>query len=116
MTRPRDRGDHDPVTAAVDPRRVGLQEAERGREIQRSPPPACLSLVVPRAAPPAMRAAILLLRARANRDHQRPIALVEIDLLNDRSPQSEQLLPYPGRAHVAHRSLRIGSYCQKPEP
>ena len=48
-----------------------------------------------------MRATILLLRTRANRDHQRPIELVEIDLLNDRSPQSEQLLPHPERAHVA---------------
>jgi hypothetical protein len=89
------------MTAAVDPWRVGLQDAERGREIQRPPPPASVPLVIPRAAPPAMRAAVALLRARADRDHQHLIKLVEIDLLDHRSAQPEQRLPYPERAHVA---------------
>jgi hypothetical protein len=38
-----------------------------------------------------------LLRARANQDHQRPVELVKIDLLDHRSPQSEQLHTLSGR-------------------
>jgi hypothetical protein len=109
MAGPRHRRDHHPVTLAAHPGRVGLQEAERGREIQRPPPPATLALIVSRAAPPAMRAAIKLPRTRADRHHQHPACLVELDLLDHRPPQPEQLLPYPQWAHVAtlpsHRFL-----------
>ena len=67
---PRHRRDNHPMTAAADPGRVGLQEAERGREIQRPPPPSTLTLIVARAPPPAMRAAILLAGSRPDRHDQ----------------------------------------------
>jgi hypothetical protein len=67
MAGPRHLRDHHPVTLAAHPGRVGLQEAERGREIQRPPPPATVALIVSRAAPPAMRAAINLPRTRTDR-------------------------------------------------
>ena len=62
---------------------------------------ATVTLVIPRTAPPAVRTPVTLFRTRANRDHHRPVDLVEIDLLDHRSPQSEQRLPYPEWAHVA---------------
>ncbi len=89
------------MTATVHARRVGLQKAERGREIQRPPPPATLTLIVAWAPPPAMRTAILLAGSRPDRHDQHLVGVVELDLLDHRSAQPEQLLPYPERAHVA---------------
>ena len=98
---PRHRRDHHPVTLAAHARRVGFKEAQRRAEIERPPPTAPFALVIARAAPPAMWASVNLSRTRVDRHHQHPVALVELDLLDHRSPQPEQRLPYPEWAHVA---------------
>ena len=89
------------MTLAIDARRPRLQEAEAGAEIHRPPPPTTLTLIVARAAPPAMRTTITLPRPWTHRHHQRPVTLVELDLLDHHSTQPEQLLPYPKWAHAA---------------
>jgi len=80
---PRHRGDDYSVLYALDAGRVGLQEADRRAEIKRSPSPAPLAEVIPRAAAPAVRAATPLARARPDRDHDR-VVLAELDALDDR--------------------------------
>ena len=75
--------------------------AKRGSEIERPPPPAAVPLVIARAAPTAVRTAIALPSPRSDRHHQRPVALVDLDLLDHRSNQPQQHLPYPEWAHVA---------------
>jgi hypothetical protein len=98
---PRDGGDHYPMTLATHARRVGLQVAERRGQIERPPAPASFALVIAGAAPPAVRAPVPLPGLRPDRHHQYLVGLVEIDLLDHRSPQSEQLFPYSEWAHVA---------------
>ena len=100
VPRPRHRGDHHAVLIAADPGRFGFQVGEARPEIQRPPPAAALTPVIARAAPAAMRATITLPRLRAQRDHQRPVGL-ELHILDHRSMDPEQPLPYPERAHVA---------------
>ena len=110
VTRPRDRRDHHPVTRALDPRRVGLQETDRRAEIQRPPPAATLAAVIPRAATAAVRAAIPLTPDRPDRDHDRAVDLV--DRLHDGLLQPQHPRPrtdaYAPGAHAAtascHRS------------
>jgi hypothetical protein len=103
VARPRHRRHHHAVPLATDPRRVGLQEAERRAEIQRPPPPATLPEVVARAAASTVRAAIPLAIAGADRDHDRTVLLV--DRLDDRLLQSQQPRPradaYASAAHAA---------------
>jgi hypothetical protein len=73
MARPRDRRDDHLVHLALDPRRVGLDIAARGGEIQRPPAPAPIAQVIARAAPAAMRTAIPLPVTRADRHHHRAV-------------------------------------------
>jgi hypothetical protein len=100
VPRPRDRSDEYTVALAADPGRLGLQVGERRAQIERPPPPATLTPVIARATPPTMRAAIALAGSRADRQHQRPV-LLELDVLDDRPTQPEQLLPYASSAHAA---------------
>ena len=73
VARPRDRGDDHPVAMAAHARRPRLQKTERGPEIQRPPPPTPFALVITRAPPPAVRAAITLPRPRSDRHDHRPV-------------------------------------------
>ena len=110
---PRDRRDNHAVTLAANPRRVGLEIRERGAEVQRPPTPAPLTEVITRAAPPAMRTAIPLPCARADRHHQRA-RVGQLDVLHDSSPQTEELLPYPSCAHAATALSRGSTAVRSP--
>ena len=107
VTRPRHRGDDHPVLAALDPRRVSLQIAERRAEIQRPPPATALAEVIARAAPAAVRAAIPLAVPRPDRDHDRAVLLV--DCLDDRLLQPQHPRPrtdaYASACARRHRFL-----------
>ena len=72
---PRDRRDDHLVLLALDPGCVGLDVALRGAEIQRPPAPAPIALVISRAAPATMRAAVPLPVPRADRHHNRAIRI-----------------------------------------
>jgi hypothetical protein len=103
VTLPRHRCDHHPVLLALNAGRVRLQEAERRAEIKRPPPPATLAKVIPRAAPPTVRAAISLAVARTDRQHDRAVLL--LDRLNHRLLQPHHPRPrtdaYASLAHAA---------------
>jgi hypothetical protein len=70
------------VTLALHSGRVRLDVAERRPEIERAPATATVTEVIARAAPPAVRAAIPLAIARADRHHDRAV-LVGVDRLDD---------------------------------
>jgi hypothetical protein len=99
MPRPRDRSHDDTMLLAVHARRVGLQVRQRGPQIQRPPAPASLAGILARTAPPADTAAVLLPRARADRHDDR--LQLDADVLDHRSLDPEQQLPYASGAHVA---------------
>jgi hypothetical protein len=111
MPGPRDRRDHHLVLLALHPWRVGLQITERCAEIQRTPPPAPITQVIPRAASATVRAAIALTKARADRHHHRAVGL-HINLLDHRLAEPQQPRPRPDAyasvAHVATVPLKRG--------
>src|SRR4051795_7415800 len=97
---PRPCGDHDPVLAAANARRVGLQEHHRRPHVQRTPAPHAVTTVIARATPPAHTAAISLSPTRPHDDHQLA-AHADANVLDDGVPQTHQPPPYPDPAHVA---------------
>jgi hypothetical protein len=103
---PRHRGHHHTMPTAVDPWRVGLQEAERRAEVQRAPAAATLASVIAPAAAPAHPAAIPLPPRRADR-HDHPSLVARRYVLDHRPLQAEQPGPYPDAAHVASASMRF---------
>jgi len=106
--RPRHRRDDHPVALALNARSVRFQEADRRAEVKLPPPPPTLAQVIPRASPPAVRAAIPLAKTRADRHHDR-VVLVELDLLDHHLLQPQQPRPrtdaYASLAHAADRSF-----------
>ena len=96
---PRHRRDDHAVTLAADPERFGLEVRERRAHVERPPTPATVAEVIARAAPPAVRATIELAGDRADRYHQRP-AVAQLDVLNDSSLKTEQLVPYASSEHA----------------
>jgi hypothetical protein len=100
VARPRHRADDDAVAAAGDTRRVGLDERQRGAEVQRAPAPAALPDVEPRTAPPTHAAAVTVSPAGSGR-HDDLSLVADPHVLDDRPPQAKQPGPYPGAAHVA---------------
>jgi hypothetical protein len=112
---PRDRRDDHPVTLALDPWRIRLDVRELRAEIQRPPPPATVTQVIAGAAPPAVRAAIPLAVARADRHHHLAV-LGGVDRLDDRllqpQPPDPGSYPYASVAHAATAHFQRGSDLQ----
>jgi hypothetical protein len=103
MACPGDRADHDPVTAAGHPGRVGLHERQRRAEVKPAPSPAALAQVEPRRPAPADATAIASSPVRPRGDHDlSPVA--DPHVLDDRPPQAKQPRPYPCTAHAAPAS------------
>ncbi|MER3485587.1 MAG: hypothetical protein C4345_06085 [Chloroflexota bacterium] len=98
VARPRHRRDHHTMPLAAHPRRLRLQEADRGAQIERTPPPPALTRVVAGAASATEPAAAPLAPARARRDNQR--VPVEPDVLDHRLLDAQQPSPYPHPAHA----------------
>jgi hypothetical protein len=101
---PRNRTDHDAVTAAGHPRRVGLDERQRAAEIQRTPTPAPTAEVIPRAASPADPATLTLAPRRPDR-HDDLVLTADLHVLDDRPLDAQQPHPYPELAHVVSAPL-----------
>jgi hypothetical protein len=93
MTRPRDRGDHDPMRWARNPWRVGLHERAHAAQVQRPPAPTPLTLVepgTPRLADPTPPAGAL---AGPDRDHDRVLIGLETDLFDHGPLDAQQPSP-----------------------
>jgi hypothetical protein len=112
---PRDRRHNHAVTLAAHSGRVGLEIRERRPEVQRPPAPPAVAEVVARAAPPAVRTAIELAGDRPDRHHQHS-TVGELDVLDDSSVQTKQLLPYASSAHAPTAPFTSVPDLKKPEP
>jgi hypothetical protein len=124
MTRPRDRTDHDTVTATRHPRRIGLDMGKRRPEVQRAPAPPAVAEIKPRRPSPTDPAAIPLAPARPDRRHHHLPLNAAVDVLDHRPLQTQQPRPCPCAAHVASsssrfqpsrsRTPRLGAACTPP--
>jgi hypothetical protein len=81
------------MLGAVNPGRVRLQERPDAAQIERPPPPPALATVIARAAFPTLAAASLGRPARADRNHDALLVIVEVDAFNDDLLQPEQPSP-----------------------
>jgi len=75
---PGNQGDRHPVLGAVDPWSVGLQVAKHHAEIERSPVPSSLALVITGSPTPTETASTFRRPSRTHVDHDRISLLVEL--------------------------------------
>jgi hypothetical protein len=115
MTGPPDGGDHHAMRRAGHPRRVRLDVGADGAQVQSPPAASSAALVVARAAPVAYPAPAAPATSRTHRCDEDLLLLVELDTLDHRFLEYEQLSPYPGITHAVVPLSSVLPF-DKPEP
>jgi len=88
VTRPGSARDHDAMAAALDPRRLPLDERLCRAEVERSPAARPLAAVIAPSPPPADTTARAITPPRTHPDNNRVV--LDDDLLNHRPPRTHQ--------------------------